>query len=313
MQWWQLAVLIVIGADLLWANWGLNPTSPDEFYTRDYSISAPDEGRVYWFEGHEATIKFDTYFDLSDYRRGTDRWTDARTSLLPNLNVIDRVALFNNFDPLQPDIHLAYIALIEDAQTQAGALLRAAGVSITYGSVQPEGWERGRSDTVYVAPTPTPTVWAVSQAVGVASNDDATAMLMNPSWNPEQVVILQDYAPPEASQAPLTTADVQVISNDPTRRQYRVNTDGAGFLVLASTWYPGWQARVNGDVVDLYRANLAFLAIPISAGDSEVTLTYSPRGGEVTLAISLLSVLILISMVAIGLFNSSDDESSQAI
>lgn len=305
---WQLAVFIVIGADLLWANWGLNPTSPDEFYTRDYSISAPDQGRLYWFEDYEETVKFETYFDLSDYRKATDRWTDVRTSLIPNLNILDEVSLLNSFDPLQPDVYVTYIGLIEDAETQAGPLLRAAGVSMVYGEIQPDGWESGRATNVYVAPNPAPSAWVVPQAIWVESDEAATDRLTDPQWNPEQMVILQEHDAPDISEAPLTAANVHLVSRDPTRRQYRVESDGAGYLVVASTWYPGWEVHVDGTPVDMYRANVAFIAIPISAGDSDITLSYAPRGSEVALAVTLLSTFILISLIAIGLFNADDDQ-----
>lgn len=306
VQWWQLAVLVAIAADLSWATWGLNPTAPDEFYTRDYSISAPEQGRLYWFEDYEETVKFETYFDLSDYQRATDRWTDVRTSLLPNLNMLDRVDTLNNFDPLQPAFFLDYIDLIENAGEASGALLRGAGVSMVYGDVQPIGWETGRNENTHVAPQSASLVWAVPTAIWVERDEDAKAQLISSTWNPEEVVILQEHDMSELSEPTLTQANVQTVRNDPTRREYRVTSNGAGFLVMAHTWYPGWEVRVNGDMVDLYRANLAFMAVPIDEGDNEITITYAPRGNEVALAISVLSVLILLSLVAVGLFN--DDE-----
>ncbi|PJF44722.1 MAG: hypothetical protein CUN55_02460 [Phototrophicales bacterium] len=309
IRWWQLAVFIVVGADLLWANWGLNPTVSDTFYTRDYSINAPDAGRIYWFEDYEETLKFDHYFDLSDYRRARERWTEVRTSLLPNINILDRVFLFNNFDPLQPNTHVEYVKLIEELQTQSSALLRAAGVSMVYGDVQPIGWLSGQKEHVYVSPQDTvPFAWVVPEGRWVESDTAAITQLRAPSWNPEQVVILQEHQMPETSASQLSTAEVQVVNVEPTRQQYLVSSDGAGYLVLANTWYSGWQARVDGVPVQLYRANLTFMAIPISAGDSEITLTYSPRGGEVALAVSLLSTFILISLIAIGLFNTNEQQ-----
>ena len=56
-----------------------------------------------------------------------------RGSLLPNLNMLDRVSSLNNFDPLLPRYHRDYLALIEAAGSEAGPLLRAAGVSQVFG------------------------------------------------------------------------------------------------------------------------------------------------------------------------------------
>lgn len=55
-----------------------------------------------------------------------------------------------------------------------------------------------------------------------------------------------------------------------------INTDDEAYLILNDAYYPGWKARVNGELVPVYRANVMFRAVPIPAGDSEVVFYFEP-------------------------------------
>jgi uncharacterized membrane protein YfhO len=47
-------------------------------------------------------------------------------------------------------------------------------------------------------------------------------------------------------------------------------------LVVARPWEPGWKSRVDGDPVDVVRANLAGIGAVSPAGEHEVELVYRP-------------------------------------
>lgn len=297
---WQLTVLIVIAADLAWASAGLNPTVPDDFYERDLSMSYP-QGRLYWFEDYEREVKFDRYFDLGDYRQARDRWTEVRTSLLPNLNILDRIQLFNNFDPLQPRVHRQYVELIEDSGKTSSALLRAAAVGQVYGPVQPDGWASTQQANTWVAPVAPPTVWLVPEMVWAEDDNAAIEAITSPQWNPDQTVILQGEEPVTlAGDSPI--GSLVTIAERPMRRQYQVSSEGPAYLVMASTWYPGWSVRVDGEPATLYRANLAFQAVYIPAGGADVVVSYTPQRSGITIIVSVVSLLGTLMLVAWGLF-----------
>jgi hypothetical protein len=71
-----------------------------------------------------------------------------------------------------------------------------------------------------------------------------------------------------------------------------------GWLVVPNTWDPGWRAWVNGRETKVLRANYAFQAVAIPAGESEVQLCYRPRG---LLAGSVISALSVAAALAAGL------------
>lgn len=299
---WQLTVLLVIVADLAWASAGLNPTVPNIFYGRDLSMSHP-QGRLYWYEDYEREVKFGRYFDLGDYRRARDRWSEVRTSLLPNLNILNRIHLFNNFDPLQPRVHRQYVELIENSGENVDALLRAAAVGQVYGPIQPKGWDAGQQANTWVAPSAPPRVWLVPAMYWAENDEAAIESLTSTAWNPQQLVILQGRTePPTPIGTSFTVGSVVTISERPTRRQYQISSDGPSYLVMASTWYPGWSVKVDGEDATLYRANLAFQAVYIPDGDADVVVSYTPQRSGITIIVSIFSLLGALVLVAWGLF-----------
>lgn len=304
-QRWQWAVLLVVAADLLWAAKGLNPTITPRFYG-DISLSEP-QGRLYWFEDYETSVKFEGYFKLSDYRIAGSEWPALRRSLLPNINLIDRIAIFNNFDPLQPQYHSHYVELLEQQGPTTPQLLQAAGVGQVYGEYQPTGWETVQGEYLsYRAPQPVSSVWVVPQAQWVADDAGIDLALLDPNWQPQKTVILRDTPPDEAELVPLTEVSFfEVVEDTPDVKRYRIVTNGAGYLVLANTWYPGWSAEVDGESQPLYRANLSFMAVALPDGGGEVTIRYLPTINLLGMVISFMALSCTLVLIAVGLIRQS--------
>lgn len=75
-----------------------------------------------------------------------------------------------------------------------------------------------------------------------------------------------------------------------------VATDVPGYLVLTDTWFPGWRARLDGRDVPILRADHAFRAVPLPAGEHRVEFVYRPTSlwiGLVVTGIAAPAVLVL--------------------
>ena len=64
-------------------------------------------------------------------------------------------------------------------------------------------------------------------------------------------------------------------------------------LVAEETFFPGWVATVDGEPVEIRRANYAFRAIPIGAGEHDVTFRYRPRSFALGCGLSLAAAVAL--------------------
>lgn len=300
---WQILLLIFIVIDLSWAASGLIPTVPRSFYERDLSVSRT-QGRLFWYEDYLEQVRNQRYFDLTDYRRAEDRWADIRTSLLPNLNVVDRVPVFNNFDALQPAVHRRYVELIEENDRNLDNILTGAGIGEVYGPRRPDDWQGDNRQ--FIAPVAPETVWLVRNVSFVETDVEVEDVLRSPGWNPAHTVVIQEDTELRVQAYPFYhEAVLEVIYERPNERRYRIQADGGGYLVMATTWYPGWTATIDGEAATIYRANLAFQAVEFPAGDVTVTLEYRPTGLEVGFILTLASIFGAIAIIAVDLFLTS--------
>lgn len=275
---WSALVLLVIASDLAAASWGLNPTVPSAFYEPLPDVNA-GAGRGYWSEAREREIKFDLIFRFDDYRAATDGWAAARQSGLPNLNLLDRAYLFNNFDPLLPAPYRAYVNLIETSENPR-KLLRAAGVD--------RAFDLGELMAA-------PRAWLVDAICWHTDESALIAAIADPAWNPDATAhVLGEggCSPPDEGRV----GEVLRFTENGSQVVIELQADRDAWLILADTDYPGWTATVNHESAYIYRANLAFRAVQVPAGAHTVEFAYRPwwmLAGAFASLVSLLGILIM--------------------
>jgi hypothetical protein len=91
---------------------------------------------------------------------------------------------------------------------------------------------------------------------------------------------------------------VQIMSESNNRLDLTVNAEENSLLVLSDTYYPGWNAFVDGKKTKIYRADYTFRAIPLSAGTHRIEFVYDPMSFKLGAAATLLGIL---GCVVIGL------------
>gem|GEM_PF-1147159 len=292
---WRTSVLLFVAIDLAWANSGLNPTVPSDFYSREFGVSQPEGGgRIYWFEDYEQEIKYDKLFDVKDYRKARDQWPDVRTSRLSNLNMLNNVYSLNNFDPFVPEYYQRYLDLIEDLGTRSNSLLRMAAVTEVYGKT-PRGWQ----DVVpSISPDTAQYAWLVSEVEWLDSDSAIEDRLRDPDWDPQQIAFLAGESPDMP--VSLSQGTVTIIERRSDRLHLDVRANGPAYLVISSTWYPGWTATVDGQDAPIYRTNLAFPAVALPPGGAEVVLRFSPRHWDLAAGVSALGLLLIFALITLG-------------
>ena len=61
----------------------------------------------------------------------------------------------------------------------------------------------------------------------------------------------------------------------------------AGLLVLSDTYFPGWQATVNGEAGEIHPTNIAFRGVVVGAGPTEVVFRYRPANFRAGIGVAL--------------------------
>ena len=72
-----------------------------------------------------------------------------------------------------------------------------------------------------------------------------------------------------------------------------VNAEQDRYLVFSIPYSEGWAAYDNGKKVELQKANLMYLGMPLSAGSHEIRLVYHTPGGRAGMLVSLAGVVLI--------------------
>jgi uncharacterized membrane protein YfhO len=78
------------------------------------------------------------------------------------------------------------------------------------------------------------------------------------------------------------------------------NSSGNNLLFLSDTYYPGWQAFVDGHQTQIYRADFTFRAILVPSGKHQVEFVYNPLSFNVGVLAGVLGLLTIILLAVIS-------------
>lgn len=280
---WEAVALIGLALDLVSAHRGLNPTLPASYYHQPSALAeavtatAPNSRTLYLPEdAYQA--EFEALLDVSNFwAGGYARQDELRASLLPNLGMIDGVLSANNFDPLRVGHQDALVEVLRDMPlVEASEIARRMGVG------------------VLLAPRDLPGLELIAQ------QGEIRAYRLSSPWPRASVA---DCAELEDNLrcTPRSGETVQIVADEPLQVTIHVTAEKAGYLLLLDTDYPGWTAELDGQAVPIVRANGAFRAVQVPAGEYEVSFIYRPLSLWVGAAIGGAALVVLAGLRLIHL------------
>ena len=104
---------------------------------------------------------------------------------------------------------------------------------------------------------------------------------------------LESLAGQEESSGP---GEVEIAEYRNQKVRLAVNMEDPGWVVLSDTFYPGRTASVDGEAVDIYRANHLFRAVRVPDGEHTVVFSYFPTRLKLGLLLMALSVIGTIAL-----------------
>ena len=99
-----------------------------------------------------------------------------------------------------------------------------------------------------------------------------------------------------------TLSLVNITSYEPNRLTYDVSSDKGGVLVFSEIYYPGWEAKVDGQPVELGRVDYILRALNIQPGKHEVELSFFPKSVNATETVAYVAYVLLLLLVLGGVF-----------
>jgi hypothetical protein len=104
---------------------------------------------------------------------------------------------------------------------------------------------------------------------------------------------------PAPTLPPPTQASVLPLREEGDLLELEANADAQGFLVLAESWYPGWQAWVDDEPVKVYRADYVYQGVFLTAGPHKVRFQYLPTRLQTGALLSAAGLAIWIAGLAL--------------
>jgi hypothetical protein len=144
-----------------------------------------------------------------------------------------------------------------------------------------------------------PRAFLVRRVRAVSGEDEAFRAVSAPEFRPREEVVLEQVLEPALAPGPLLPGDAARLLAD-TGEEVRVATSASepALLVLADTYFPGWEAQVDGVEEPIERADFAFRAVRVPAGEHTVTFSYRPRVFRVGAGLSLAGLAIVAAALA---------------
>ena len=290
-KWWRWAVLTVVSANLVIVGVGLNPTAPAALYTARtvFNGQAGVDGRVYLPAALEDHFKFDRFFRFDSFLAADD-WLDVRRVGLPNTLMLEGVPSLNNFDPLLPARYRTWLEWLEGlpADRQEDVLASAGTGTLLQADEEGNG--------VVVRSLASRRAWFAAQSRWAEDGTSALELLASSELDLASQVVLEG-APPRSGPAQ-GGGVVKLVPTIGSQLRAEVIAETDGWLVVADTYFPGWQARLDGELVPILPANFLFRAVAVPAGQHEVEFTYRPTSFTAGLALFVAGLAGLAALAA---------------
>jgi hypothetical protein len=121
---------------------------------------------------------------------------------------------------------------------------------------------------------------------------------------PYRTRILLEKQPPQNYQ-PLqdsTPAGSATYKIDIEDRIIETNMNRSGFVVISDIFMPYWKATLNGKPIEIYRTNIALMAIPVPTGKNDIVIKYDSPYMALGKKITFVSIFLCLLLLALDYF-----------
>jgi hypothetical protein len=150
----------------------------------------------------------------------------------------------------------------------------------------------GQGRSVYLAPGYLPRAYCVPVVRGVASGDDALREILAPSFDPGAYAVVEDDVQPP----PVEAGSTWVTSYAVNHVELELVSSAPTFVVLSDLYMEGWEARLDGEPVPIYKTNYLLRGVAAPAGSHKVRFEYRDAGLALGLKLGAGSAIVIVGM-----------------
>lgn len=126
--------------------------------------------------------------------------------------------------------------------------------------------------------------------------------LRSPSWQAQEaaVAVASEVDPRRAFHQNGAPGEARLLEDQPESVVVQTSATGTRLLVLTDSYYPGWQASVDGKPVPIYPVNVLFRGVVVGPGVHRVVFTFQPASWTIGLIASAIGLLATVVGLALG-------------
>jgi hypothetical protein len=181
--------------------------------------------------------------------------------------------------------------------TWRGSLVTWQGREITEAEMLGKEGEGESVKHFYRLPWQPQRVFVVREVAVAQNRDELYQILGSPDFDPLHAAVL--WQPVSLKPAPTAEDEVLITSDTPAYIGLRARLGAPGLLVLSEVTYPGWRVYVNGKPARLCEADGILRAVLLPEGESKVEFRFQPLAFYVGIALSSLTVLLIIGYAVV--------------
>ena len=132
--------------------------------------------------------------------------------------------------------------------------------------------------------------------------DDALEAMSAAGFDPAKQAVIVDPGQDGRLQTG-GAGEATITEYEPDRVVVEIDGDADGLLLLSDAYYPGWQAKLDGDPVSIYQTDILFRGLMVPSGEHEVEFIFEPasyRAGRLISLVGLGFLIVLIAVLAIA-------------
>ena len=317
--WLPPALCALVAAELFRVGYGYTPMIARSFYDNPPQLaSRPIADQHSGMSPGRVWRVADRPWEL-EQRAGRAGWVDGgradtavRESLPWNMSLFWGFRLLDGGTSLQPQPFAEYLtpaseALEQGTDTSAArqALRMLGGFNVEYLAAPIDLAQAGAVPlqsagmTLYRNPWVLPRAYLAARVQAVPDSPAAAAAVTGPHWDPRSDAVVTGSPPALSGAAIGADETVTVADRGENELRLQVRANAPRWLVVTDRDYPGWEARLDGRRVPIYRTNLFMRGLPVPAGDHTVEMVYRPRSVWLGLGVSLAALAGILGFLAL--------------
>jgi len=127
---------------------------------------------------------------------------------------------------------------------------------------------------------------------------DAQRIMLSEGFNPSKEVVLMEPTPPLGGHE-FSAGGATIVTYEPNSVVVAAKTEEEAILVLADTYYPGWNAYVDDRETHIYQANLVYRAVVVPPGDHTIRFRFEPDSARDGLYLSAFGIIAFLALAMV--------------